>query len=87
VKAVVIDAAQHLMQVTAPLRPVDQLDWLKSLTNRTQVVHVLVGPYDVFDVRNLSGQAARRGRDRHFPRSHVARHAERQECVGALRSL
>jgi hypothetical protein len=87
VKAVVIDEAQHLMQVTAPLRPVDQLDWLKSLTNRTQVLHVLVGPYDLCDIRNLSGQAARRGRDLHFPRYHIARHEERQEFVGALRYL
>jgi Cdc6-like AAA superfamily ATPase len=87
VKAVVIDEAQHLMQVTAPLRPVDQLDWLKSMTNRTQVLHVLVGPYDLFDFRNLSGQAARRGRDVHFPRYHMARQEERQEFVGALRYL
>ena len=87
VQAVVIDEAQHLMQVMAPLRPVDQLDWLKSLTNRTQVLHVLVGPYDLCDIRNLSGQAARRGRDLHFPRYHVARHEERQEFVGALRYL
>lgn len=87
VKAVVIDEAQHLMQVTAPLRPVDQLDWLKSMTNRTQVLHVLVGPYDLFDFRNLSGQAARRGRDVHFPRYHMARKEERQEFVGALRYL
>jgi hypothetical protein len=87
VKAVVIDEAQHLLQVTAPLRPVDQLDWLKSLTNRTQVLHVLVGPYDLCEVRNLSGQAARRGRDLHFPRYHIARHEERQAFVGALRYL
>jgi DNA polymerase III delta prime subunit len=87
VKAVVIDEAQHLLQVTAPLRPVDQLDWLKSLTNRTQVLHVLVGPYDLCEVRNLSGQAARRGRDLHFPRYHVARPDERQAFVGALRYL
>jgi tRNA A37 threonylcarbamoyladenosine biosynthesis protein TsaE len=87
VKAVVIDEAQHLMQVTTPLRPVDQLDWLKSMTNRTQVLHVLVGPYDLFDLRNLSGQAARRGRDIHFPRYHLSRTAERQEFVGALRYL
>jgi len=87
VKAVVIDEAQHLLHVTAPLRPVDQLDWLKSLTNRTQVLHVLVGPYDLCEVPNLSGQAARRGRDLHFPRYHIARHAERQEFVGALRYL
>jgi len=87
VKAVVIDEAQHRLQVTAPLRPVDQLDWLKSLTNRTQVLHVLVGPYDLCEVRNLSGQAARRGRDLHFPRYHIARHEERQAFVGALRYL
>jgi DNA polymerase III delta prime subunit len=87
VKAVVIDEAQHLMQVTTPLRPVDQLHWLKSMTNRTQVLHVLVGPYDLFDLRNLSGQAARRGRDIHFPRYHLARPGERQEFVGALRYL
>jgi AAA domain len=84
VKAVVIDEAQHLMQVTAPLRPVDQLDWLKSMTNRTQALHVLVGPYDLVALRNLSGQAARRGRDLHFPRYHMAHKGERQEFVGAL---
>lgn len=87
VKAVVIDEAQHLLHVTTPLRPVDQLDWLKSLTNRTQVLHVLVGPYDLCEVRNLSGQAARRGRDLHFPRYHVARPDERLAFVGALRYL
>lgn len=87
VKAVVIDEAHHLLQVHAPLRPVDQLDWLKSMTNRTQVLHILVGPYDLFDIRNLSGQAARRGRDIHFPRYHVEHKEERREFVGALRYL
>jgi hypothetical protein len=87
VKAVVIDEAQHLMQVAAPHKPADQLDWLKSMTNWTHVLHVLVGTYDLFDFRNLHGQAARRGRDLHFPRYHVDTTAERQEFVGALRYL
>jgi DNA polymerase III delta prime subunit len=87
VKAVVIDEAQHLMQVQPPLKPVDQLDWLKSMTNRTQVLHVLVGPFDLFDFRNLNGQAARRGREIYFPRYHVEPLTERQEFVGALRYL
>ena len=87
VKAVVIDEAQHLMRVEAPHRPVDQLDWLKSMTNRTNVLHVLVGPYELFDFRNLNGQAARRGRDVHFPRYRVERKDERIEFVGALRYL
>jgi hypothetical protein len=87
VKAVVIDEAQHLMQVAAPLKPTDQLDWLKSMTNRTNVLHILVGTYDLFDFRNLHGQAARRGHDLHFPRYHIDTATERQEFVGALRYL
>ena len=87
VKAVVIDEAQHLMRVEAPQKPVDQLDWLKSITNRTNVLHVLVGNYDLYDFRNLSGQAARRGRDVYFPRYHLETKAECEEFAGALRYL
>ncbi|GCF10830.1 AAA family ATPase [Dictyobacter arantiisoli] len=87
VKAIVIDEAQNLMQVQAPLRPVDQLEWLKSMTNHTQVLHVLVGSYDLFEFRNLNGQAARRGRDIHFPRCRIEQKAERAEFVGALHYL
>jgi AAA domain len=87
VKAVVIDEAQHLLQVTTPLRPLDQLNWLNSLTNHTSILHVLVGPYELYDVRNLSGQAARRGRDVHFPRYRLERKEERLQFVGALRYL
>ncbi len=87
VKAVVIDEAQHLMRVEAPQKPVDQLDWLKSITNRTNVLHVLVGNYDLYDFRNLSGQAARRGRDVYFPRYHLEIKTECEEFAGALRYL
>jgi AAA domain len=87
VKAVIIDEAQHLMRVEPPIKPVDQLDWLKGMTNRTNVLHILVGNYDLYDFRNLSGQAARRGRDLHFPRYHLDEHSECEEFVGALRYL
>jgi hypothetical protein len=87
VKAVVIDEAQHLMQGKARHRPVDQLDWLKSMTSRTNAFHVLVGTHDECDFRNLNGQARRRGRDLHFPRYHVETVAGRTEFVGALRHL
>lgn len=87
VKAVVIDEAQNVMHVQAPLRPVDQLEWLKSLTNHTQVLHVLVGSYDLFEFRNLNGQSARRGRDIHFPRYRVEHKEERMQFVGALHYL
>ncbi len=41
VKVVFVDEAQHLMSVDTPHKPMSQLDWLKTLTNRTNVLHVL----------------------------------------------
>jgi hypothetical protein len=61
VRAVVIDEAQHLMHVAGGATWLDQLDWLKSMSNTMGVVHVRVGTYDLLDFRNLSGQTARRG--------------------------
>jgi len=60
VRAVVIDEAQHLMKVTSGAKLIDQLDWIKSMTNMTGVVHALVGTYELLDFRNLSGQAAQK---------------------------
>ncbi len=87
VKAVFIDEAQLLMQVQPPLKPIDQLNWLRSMTDWTNILHVLVGPYDLLDFRSLSGQTGRRGRDLHFPRYHVEKGMERDAFVGALRDL
>src|SRR6266567_2483417 len=68
VRAIIIDEAQHLMKVASGAKLLDQLEWLKSMSNTMGVVHVLVGTYDLLDLRNLSSQAARRGHDIHFPR-------------------
>lgn len=87
VKAVFVDEAQHLMRVEPPHKPVEQLDWLKSLTNRTNVLHVLVGNYEMYEFCHLNGQAARRGRDLHFPRYHLDTKTECEEFVGALQYL
>jgi hypothetical protein len=65
----------------------EQLEWLKSLTNRTNVLHVLAGPYELFRFRNTRGQLARRGRDLHFARYHVERADERKEFVAAVKYL
>src|SRR6266568_8032462 len=40
VKGVFVDEAQHLMSVDTPHKPTSQLDWLKALTNRTNVLHI-----------------------------------------------
>lgn len=87
VKAVLIDEGHRLMQGSGRYTTDEQLEWLKSLTNRTNVLHVLAGPYALFPFRNTSGQLVRRGRDLHFPRYHVEEQEERKEFVAAVKYL
>jgi len=87
VKGVFVDEAQHLMSVDTPHKPTSQLDWLKALTNRTKVLHVLAGNFDLYDFCHLHGQAGRRMRDLYFPRYHFDNAAECEAFVGVLRSL
>ena len=87
VKAVLLDEGHRLMQGGGRYTTDEQLEWLKSLTNRTNVLHVLAGPYELFRFRNTRGQLARRGRDLHFARYHVERADERKEFVAAVKYL
>ncbi len=87
VKAVFIDEGHRLMQGDGSHSVDEQLEWLKSLTNRTNVLHVLAGPYSLFGFRNTMGQLARRGRDIHFQRYHVSDKEERKQFVAALSYL
>lgn len=68
VRAVVLDEAQHLMQSSQAATALDQLDWIKSMTNVTGVLHILLGTYSLLHFCNLNGQTARRGLEVHFPR-------------------
>ncbi len=87
VKAVFADEGHRLMQGDGSHSVDEQLEWLKSLSNRTKVLHVLAGPYALFGFRNTSGQLARRGRDIHFARYHVEVKEERTAFVAALKYL
>ncbi len=87
VKAVFADEGHRLMQGDGSHSVDEQLEWLKSLSNRTKVLHVLAGPYALFGFRNTSGQLARRGRDIHFARYHVENKDERTAFVAALKYL
>ena len=40
VNVVFVDEAQHLMYVDTPHKPTAQLDWLKALTNRTNILYI-----------------------------------------------
>jgi hypothetical protein len=87
VRAVFVDEGHRLMQGDGSHTVDEQLEWLKSLSNRTNVLHVLAGPYALFGFRNTSGQLARRGRDIHFQRYHVNDKEERKAFAGAVQYL
>jgi hypothetical protein len=87
VKVVFVDEAQHLMYVDTPHKPTAQLDWLKTFTEQTNVLHVLVGNFDLYDCCHLNAQAARRMRDLPFARSHLDQITECAEFATALRTF
>ncbi len=66
---------------------IDQLDWIKSMTNVTGVLHVLIGTYELLNFRNLSGQASRRGLDLHFPRYKFQSETDQRDFQGVLLAL
>ena len=70
VRSVVIDEAQHMLKLASGMKLIDQLDWVKSMTNTTGVLHILTGTYELLAMRKLNGQTARRGLELHFPRYH-----------------
>src|SRR5258708_10970536 len=87
VKVVFVDEGQHLMYVDTPHKPTAQLDWLKTFTDQTNVLHVLVGNFDVYDCCHLNAQAARRMRDLPFHRYHLDKETECEEFATALRTF
>jgi hypothetical protein len=87
VKVVFVDEAQHLMYVDTPHKPTAQLDWLKTITSQTNVLHVLVGNFDLYDCCHLNAQAARRMRDLPFHRYHLNDATECAEFATALRTF
>ena len=87
VKVVFVDEAQHLMYVDTPHKPIAQLNWLKTFTEQTNVLHVLVGNFDLYDWCHLNAQAARRMRDLPFHRYHLNDATECAEFATALRTF
>jgi hypothetical protein len=81
---VFVDEAQHLARIASGRRLSDQLDVIKSIANRTQTVHVLLGTYELLAFRNLSAQLSRRSMDLHFQRYRADSVADRQVFQSVL---
>jgi hypothetical protein len=76
-----------LMYVDMPHKPTAQLDWLKTFREQTNVLHVLVGNFDLYGCCHLNAQAARRMRDLPFHRYHLNNETECAEFATALRTF
>jgi hypothetical protein len=87
VRTIILDEAQHLLKLASGVKMIDQLDWLKSMTNTTGVLHILTGTYELLPLRNLNGQAARRGLEIHFPRYQFQHEPDQQTFQRTLLTL
>ena len=75
------------MQADAAQKPSIQLDWLKSLTNWSNLLYILVGNFSLYDFCHLNGQLARRVREEQFCRYHLDQQADAVEFTSALKVL
>lgn len=81
--AILIDEAQHLGKIASGRKLQDQLDALKSLSNQTGILIVLLGTYELLVFRNLSAQLSRRSIDIHFQRYGL----DSEEDIHAFQSI
>lgn len=82
-----IDEAHHILMVKDPNRLEFQFEMLKSLTIESDVTIVLMGTYDLLDIRDYSGQLVRRSEILHMGRYDSRDQHHRQQFISALQSL
>lgn len=58
--AFLIDDAHHLQKIAGSRRLQDQMDAIKSLANRSEIVLVLIGTYELLNLTNLNDQLSHR---------------------------
>jgi DNA polymerase III delta prime subunit len=87
VQAVIIDEAQYLLKGITEEALLNQLDWIKSLTDATGVLHILVGTYELVLLHNMSTQNSRRGYDVEFARYRYGNPDDEVAFLGAVRSI
>ncbi len=63
-----IDEAHHMLMVASGRKLTDLPEAIKSLANRTGVVHGLVGTYELLTLHDIGDQLSRRSVYVHFPR-------------------
>jgi energy-coupling factor transporter ATP-binding protein EcfA2 len=65
-EAFMVDEGQHLFATAGAQQMLEQMNWIKSIANLTETVHVLFGTYELLNCATLTGQVGRRSEDFHF---------------------
>lgn len=87
VRVLLVDEAQHFQKMASGRRLRDQMDTLKSLAELRDVFIVLVGTYELIQMRELNGQLTRRCASLHFPRYRCDEPGEWAQFKNAVHSL
>ncbi len=65
-EAFMVDEGQHIFATAGARQMLEQMNWIKSIANLTETVHVLFGTYELLNCPTLTGQVGRRSEDFHF---------------------
>lgn len=82
-----VDEAYHMLMVSNPKRAHFPFEVIKSLAAESGLTIVLTGTYGLLDIRDQSGQLARRSEIIHFPRYDMRTKEGKSGFASALNSL
>jgi hypothetical protein len=86
-KAFTLDEAQHLFDVAGGRQLQTQMNWIKSIANKTSTIHVLFGTYELLNCQKVNGQVGRRSEDYHLARYHIDNEADFEEFQKVILTL
>lgn len=86
-KAYTLDEAQHLFDVAGGRQINVQMNWLKSIANKTQTVHILFGTYELLKCQQVNGQVGRRSEDYYLPPYYLNKAEDQQEFIKVIKTL
>ncbi|HEY8023082.1 MAG TPA: TniB family NTP-binding protein [Burkholderiaceae bacterium] len=87
VKVLIVDEAHHMFLAKDRWKQKYSFEKIKTLAIETGVVIVLLGTYDLLDVRDHSAQLVRRSEIIHFPRYTCRAKEDRANFQGAVLAL
>jgi hypothetical protein len=82
--AVILDEAEHLLEVSGGAKFLEHLKVLRSIANRTMIPHILVGSYELLNFMDLNTTLRRRSHKVHMPRYRADSEADQRSFNTAV---